>query len=109
MSREQLLDSYRAPPAVAGAPRPEAALVAQFKETLAGKDIELRTARTEVAELRTKLSESKLRAKKLTELLMEGEMKDKTEVMVQVHKLEKVRQKHELKALSSGVTFLTSV
>jgi len=58
-------------------------------------------ARLEIQSLNQKLAEAKLRTKKLTEILLSGEMKEKTEVLVQVHKLEKV--KDEL-VTSLGVT-----
>ena len=69
----------------------ESALVANYREKLIEKDQELQKANAEIVSLNSKLTEVKLRSKKLTEILMSGEMREKTEVLVQVHKLEKVR------------------
>jgi len=67
------------------------ALVAQYRQLLVAKELELEAERRESEELRDKLADCKLRTKKLTEILMSGEMKEKTEVLVEVNRLEKVR------------------
>ena len=85
--REQLLESYRSQESTNGS---ESALVANYREKLVVKEQELQVAKTEIQSLNTKLNEVKLRSKKLTEILMSGEMREKTEVLVQVNKLEKV-------------------
>ena len=85
--REQLLESYRSQESTNGS---ESALVANYREKLVVKEQELHVAKTEIQSLNTKLNEVKLRSKKLTEILMSGEMREKTEVLVQVNKLEKV-------------------
>ena len=64
--------------------------MANYREKLVEKDQELQVAKTEIKTLNTKLMEVKGRSKKLTEILMSAEMKEKTEVLVQVEKLEKV-------------------
>jgi len=97
LDREQLLETYRSQEATNGS---ESALVANYREKVVEKDQQLQQARAEVQTLSNKLTEAKLRCKKLTEILMSGEMKEKTEVLVEVHKLEKVRDE-----LSSSLTF----
>lgn len=97
LNREQLLESYRSQESTNGS---ESALVANYREKLVVKEQELHVAKTEIQSLNTKLNEVKLRSKKLTEILMSGEMREKTEVLVQVNKLEKVRDE-----LSSSLAF----
>merc|ERR1719186_1885212 len=97
LNKEQLLESYRMQEATDGS---ESALVANYREKLVEKDQQLQQVRAEGQTLSSKLTEAKLRCKKLTEILMSGEMKEKTEVLVEVHKLEKVRDE-----LSSSLTF----
>eukprot|EP00092_Neocalanus_flemingeri_P021636 GFUD01023467.1.p1 GENE.GFUD01023467.1~~GFUD01023467.1.p1 ORF type:complete len:399 (-),score=161.26 GFUD01023467.1:242-1438(-) len=97
LNREQLLESYRSQEATNGS---ESALVANYREKLVEKDQQLQETKAEVKSLNNKLTEVKLRSKKLTEILMSGEMREKTEVLVQVHKLEKVRDE-----LSSSLSF----
>lgn len=97
LNREQLLESYRSQEATNGS---ESALVANYREKMVEKDQQLQEARVEILGLNNKLTETKLRCKKLTEILMSGEMKEKTEVLVQVHKLEKVRDE-----LSASLSF----
>lgn len=70
---------------------PDPSLVMGYQERLAASERQLAEARREAEDLHTKLAEAKLRTKKLTEILLSGEMREKTEVLVQVHKLEKVR------------------
>ena len=70
---------------------PDPSLVMGYQERLAASERQLSEARREAEDLHTKLAEAKLRTKKLTEILLSGEMREKTEVLVQVHKLEKVR------------------
>ena len=65
-------------------------MVANYREKLVEKDQELQVARAEIKTLNSKLTDVKGRSKKLTEILMSGEMREKTEVLVQVDKLEKV-------------------
>lgn len=62
-----------------------------YQQKLVATETQLLEARLEIQSLNQKLTEAKLRTKKLTEILLSGEMKEKTEVLVQVHKLEKVR------------------
>ena len=62
-----------------------------YQEQLSQTQTALKQSRLQVVELQTKLDEAKTRTKKLTEILLSGEMKEKTEVLVQVHKLEKIR------------------
>ena len=81
------METYRSQEATNGS---ESALVANYREKVVEKDQQLQQARAEVQTLSNKLTEAKLRCKKLTEILMSGEMKEKTEVLVEVHKLEKV-------------------
>jgi len=100
LNREQLLESYRSQEATNGS---ESALVANYREKLVEKDQELQVAKTEIKTLNTKLMEVKGRSKKLTEILMSAEMKEKTEVLVQVEKLEKVRNE-----LSGSLSFTTA-
>jgi len=88
LSREQMLESYKNQESSNAS---ESALVANYREKLIEKDQELQKANAEIVSLNSKLTEVKLRSKKLTEILMSGEMREKTEVLVQVHKLEKVR------------------
>jgi len=97
LNREQLLESYRSQEATNGS---ESALVANYREKLVEKEQQLQEAKGEVQTLNNKLVEVKLRTKKLTEILMSGEMREKTEVLVQVHKLEKVRDE-----LSASLSF----
>jgi len=92
LDREQLLESYRHQDLRTLAALPEAAMVAGYQERLAASDKLLLEARKEIVDLNGKLAEAKTRTKKLTEILLSGEMKEKTEVLVQVHKLEKVRE-----------------
>ena len=91
MDREKLLESYRNQDLRTLAALPEASMVAGYQERLATSEKLLLDARKEIVDLNQKLVEAKSRSKKLTEILMSGEMKEKTEVLVQVHKLEKVR------------------
>jgi len=91
LDREQLLESYRHQDLRTLAALPEASMVAGYQERLAASDKLLLEARKEIIDLNGKLSEAKVRTKKLTEILLSGEMKEKTEVLVQVHKLEKVK------------------
>merc|ERR1712126_755296 len=88
LNREQMRESFRNQE-MAGS---ESALVANYREKLVDKEGELIIAKAEIADLREKLSQAKTRTKKLTEILMQAEMKEKTEVLVQVHKLESVRE-----------------
>ena len=99
-SREQLLESYRTQEETNGS---ESALVANYREKLVEKEQELQIAREEIKNLNTKLVEVKGRSKKLTEILMSAEMREKTEVLVQVDKLEKVRNE-----LSATLSFTTA-
>ena len=62
-----------------------------YQDRLNQTEMALAQSRLQVADLQTKLEEAKTRTKKLTEILLSGEMKEKTEVLVQVHKLEKIR------------------
>jgi len=87
LTREQMRESFLAQEAAGS----ESALVANYREKLLDKEAELAVARTEAAALREKLGQAKTRTKKLTEILMQAEMREKTEVLVQVHKLETVR------------------
>jgi len=87
LTREQMRESFLAQEAAGS----ESALVANYREKLLDKEGELAEARTESAGLREKLGQAKTRTKKLTEILMQAEMREKTEVLVQVHKLETVR------------------
>merc|ERR1719470_273083 len=57
----------------------------------------------ELRTLNSKLIEVKGRSKKLTEILMSGEMREKTEVLVQVDNLEKVRNE-----LSASLSFTSA-
>lgn len=100
LNREQLLESYRTQEATNGS---ESALVANYREKLVEKDQELQVARAEIKTLNSKLIEVKGRSKKLTEILMSGEMREKTEVLVQVDKLEKVRNE-----LSASLSFTSA-
>ena len=88
LTREQMRESFLAQEAAGS----ESALVANYREKLLDKEAELAVARTEAAALREKLGQAKTRTKKLTEILMQAEMREKTEVLVQVHKLETVSQ-----------------
>ena len=85
LDREQLLESYRNQDLRTLAALPEAAMVAGYQERLAASDKLLLEARKEIVDLNGKLVEAKTRTKKLTEILLSGEMKEKTEVLVQVH------------------------
>jgi len=100
LNREQLLESYRTQEETNGS---ESALVANYREKLVEKEQELQIAREEIKNLNTKLVEVKGRSKKLTEILMSAEMREKTEVLVQVDKLEKVRNE-----LSATLSFTTA-
>ena len=70
----------------------EAASIKTYQERLVMQEKQLISARQEIENLNTKVAEGKLKSKKLTEILLSGEMKEKTEVLVQVHKLEKMRE-----------------
>jgi len=100
LNREQLLESYRTQEETNGS---ESALVANYREKLVEKEQELQIAREEIKNLNTKLVEVKGRSKKLTEILMAAEMREKTEVLVQVDKLEKVRNE-----LSASLSFTSA-
>jgi len=100
LNREQLLESYRTQETTNGS---ESALVANYREKLVEKEQELQLARAEIQNLNTKLTEVKGRSKKLTEILMSAEMREKTEVLVQVDKLEKVRNE-----LSGSLAFTSA-
>jgi len=100
LNREQLLESYRTQEINNGS---ESALVANYREKLVEKEQELQLARAEIQSLNTKLTEVKGRSKKLTEILMSAEMREKTEVLVQVDKLEKVRNE-----LSGSLAFTSA-
>jgi len=100
LNREQLLESYRTQEINNGS---ESALVANYREKLVEKEQELQLARAEIQSLNTKLAEVKGRSKKLTEILMSAEMREKTEVLVQVDKLEKVRNE-----LSGSLAFTSA-
>ena len=84
LDREQLLESYRHQDLRTLAALPEASMVAGYQERLAASDKLLLEARKEIIDLNGKLTEAKVRTKKLTEILLSGEMKEKTEVLVQV-------------------------
>ena len=86
LTREQMRESFLLQEAAGS----ESALVANYREKLLDREGELAAARAEAAELREKLAGAKTRTKKLTEILMQAEMREKTEVLVQVHKLETV-------------------
>jgi len=100
LNREQLLESYRTQEETNGS---ESALVANYREKLVEKEQELQIAREEIKNLNTRLVEVKGRSKKLTEILMSAEMREKTEVLVQVDKLEKVRNE-----LSASLSFTSA-
>jgi len=100
LNREQLLESYRTQEETNGS---ESALVANYREKLVEKEQELQIARADIKNLNTKLMEVKGRSKKLTEILMSAEMREKTEVLVQVDKLEKVRNE-----LSASLSFTSA-
>ena len=87
LNREQMRESFKAQE-MAGS---ESALVANYREKLVEREMELVVARAESQDLKEKLGQAKTRTKKLTEILMQAEMREKTEVLVQVHKLESVR------------------
>jgi len=87
LNREQMRESFKAQE-MAGS---ESALVANYREKLVEREMELVVAKAESQDLREKLGQAKTRTKKLTEILMQAEMREKTEVLVQVHKLETVR------------------
>ena len=86
LNREQMRESFIAQE-MAGS---ESALVANYREKLVEREMELVVARAEAQDLTEKLGQAKTRTKKLTEILMQAEMREKTEVLVQVHKLESV-------------------
>merc|ERR1712013_238408 len=88
LNREQMRESFKAQE-MAGS---ESALVANYREKLVEREMELVVARAESQDLKEKLGQAKTRTKKLTEILMQAEMREKTEVLVQVHKLESVRE-----------------
>ena len=67
-------------------------MIKTYQERLVMQEKQLISARQEIENLNTKVAEGKLKSKKLTEILLSGEMKEKTEVLVQVHKLEKMRE-----------------
>ena len=87
LNREQMRESFKAQE-MAGS---ESALVANYREKLVEREMELVMAKAEAQDLTEKLGQAKTRTKKLTEILMQAEMREKTEVLVQVHKLESVR------------------
>ena len=87
LNREQVLESYKNQSIAT-----EAALIKTYQERLVMQEKQLISARQEIENLNTKVAEGKLKSKKLTEILLSGEMKEKTEVLVQVHKLEKMRE-----------------
>ena len=82
--REQRLETFRQTE-VSGS-------IHTYQERLHRTETDLAQSRQEVADLQTKLEEAKMRTKKLTEILLSGEMKEKTEVLVELHKLEKIRE-----------------
>ena len=86
LKREQMRESFKAQE-MAGS---ESALVANYREKLVEREMELVGAKAESQDLREKLDQAKTRTKKLTEILMQAEMREKTDVLVQVHKLESV-------------------
>ena len=86
LNREQMRESFKAQE-MAGS---ESALVANYREKLVEREMELAVAKAESQNLREALGQAKTRTKKLTEILMQAEMREKTEVLVQVHKLESV-------------------
>jgi len=96
LNREQLLETYRSQEIAGG----ESALVANYRELLVAKELELEQSKGDVTELKEKLVACKTRIKKLTEILMSGEMKEKTEVIIQVQNLEKMRDE-----LTSSLSF----
>ena len=93
------MESYRNQEATNGS---ESALVANYREKLVEKEQLLQESRREVQTLNNKLNDSRLKSKKLTEILMSSEMREMTEVLVQVQKLEKVRD--ELSASLSNTS-----
>ena len=95
LNREQMRESFKAQE-MAGS---ESALVANYREKLVEREMELVVAKAESQDLREKLGQAKTRTKKLTEILMQAEMREKTEVLVQVHKLESVRVKNYSNAI----------
>jgi len=74
-----------------GQGEPQEDVVKQYRQLLVSKELELEASRREASELSSKLADCKLRTKKLSEILMAGEMKEKTEVIVQLHRMEQVR------------------
>ena len=91
LDREQLLESYRKQD-LSSLSGTSPGSVAGYHDRVASTEKQLLEAKLEIDSLNNKLNEAKLRTKKLTEILLSGEMKEKTEVLVQVHKLEKVRE-----------------
>lgn len=88
LNREELLESFKRNTASDAI---DTKIETLYQQKLVATETQLLEARLEIQSLNQKLTEAKLRTKKLTEILLSGEMKEKTEVLVQVHKLEKVR------------------
>merc|ERR1711915_394259 len=89
LNREELLESFKRQNTASGAI--DTKIETLYQQKLVATETQLNQARLEIQSLNQKLAEAKLRTKKLTEILLSGEMKEKTEVLVQVHKLEKIR------------------
>ncbi|XP_063216412.1 G kinase-anchoring protein 1-like isoform X2 [Bacillus rossius redtenbacheri] len=69
----------------------EVITIAQFEETLAKKDKAIATLEEEIVKLKEELQQVKTRNKKLCNILAHGEMRDKAEVLVEVDRLQRVR------------------
>ncbi|XP_069677358.1 G kinase-anchoring protein 1-like isoform X2 [Periplaneta americana] len=79
----------------------EAITIAQFEDTLEKRNKEIKSLKEEVVKLKEELHNVKTRNKKLCNILAQGEMKDKAEVLIEVDRLQRMRDE-----LSSEVSSL---
>ncbi|KAJ9582825.1 hypothetical protein L9F63_022833, partial [Diploptera punctata] len=79
----------------------EAITIAQFEDTLEKRNKEIKSLKEEVVKLKEELHNVKTRNKKLCNILAQGEMKDKAEVLIEVDRLQRMRDE-----LSSEVSNL---
>lgn len=69
----------------------ESALMKQFKDTVAIKDIEIAKLQSDNETLKSELLKIKNRYKGIRQILDQAELKEKVEILIEVEKLRKVR------------------
>jgi len=80
----------------------ESALMKQFKDTVAIKDIEIAKLQSDNETLKSELMKIKNRYKGIRQILDQAELKEKVEILIEVEKLRKVRDE-----MSENISSLT--